>query len=122
MKQPDHPSHAQLLPGFEQIRLRFIEELDDRILDIEALKRMILNGDREQEALAEIISRAHKIRGVAGTLGLGDLGDAASRLENRYIELFQSQRPQQATFSDRWSLLAPYLETLLDQMECALES
>lgn len=110
-----------MLHAVEQIRRRFVEELDDRILDLEALKRMIINGERRQEALAEIVSRAHKIRGVAGTLGLNELGEAAGRLEDSYVGLFQSARAHPASFEERWSMLAPYLETLLDHMEYALE-
>lgn len=108
--------------AIEPVRRKFIAELDDKILDLEALKKMVENGDREQDALSEIVSRAHKLRGVAGSFGFTALGDAAQQLEESYTDLFQSSSQPEATFEQNWSLLAPRLEALLDQMELALET
>lgn len=121
MTRSSETLQARMQRAIEPVRRKFIDELDDKILDLEALRKMVVNGDRAQEALSEIISRAHKIRGVAGSFGLTELGDAARHIEESYMELFQSSNHDGATFAENWSILAPQLEALLDQMELALE-
>lgn len=122
MMRQDETSHEKLRSAVETIRRKFIEELDERILDMEALKQMVVNGDRSQDALEEIIRRAHKIRGVAATLGLEGLGEAAGKLEDCYMELFQSSRSHVMSFAESWSVIASLVEALLDEMERALEA
>lgn len=121
MSQSNETLQEQMQRAIEPVRRKFIAELDDKILDLEALKKMVVDGDREQEALSEIVRRAHKLRGVAGSFGFDALGDAARHLEESYIDLFESSNQHEATFAQNWSLLAPQLEALLDQMELAME-
>jgi len=107
--------------AIEPLRRKFIDELDGKILDMEALKKMVIDGDRGQEALSEIVSRAHKLRGVAGSFGLNALGDAARGFEESYLDLFQSSDRHETAFAEKWTILAPRLEALMDQMELALD-
>lgn len=104
---PDAP--IALNAAVEQIKQQFLRDLDERILDLEALRQMVVRGDRPDQALAEIVHRAHKIRGVAATFGLHALGEAAAKVDDTY-----------STTRATWPTLAPLIETLLDQMERAL--
>jgi HPt (histidine-containing phosphotransfer) domain-containing protein len=122
MMQQKETIGAELNNAIDQIRRKFVGGLDESILDIEALQQMILKGERPDLALAEIVRRAHKIRGVAGTLGLYALGDAAGQLEDAYYQLSERLNGHLTTLSNCWSMIAQKIEALLAEMETALDS
>lgn len=105
-------------PDFAPIRRRFIETIDDRIAMFEAMKMHLPDQPSAGEALSAIAAEAHKIAGVAETLGFGDVGRAALATEAA-IAPFQARRMATA---DAWRAAQPHLETLLDALEALVET
>lgn len=94
------------------VRARFLSELDQRICDFEHLKTQITNGPDKPQAIRAVAALAHKIRGVAATLGFETLGTLAASVD----DLFASAG-NQGNISEFWPYAAPLLEELLDEME-----
>lgn len=90
----------------------FVNLTTDRILRIEALTVAINKGEDPAPALTEIAQIAHKIAGVAGTLGYPQIGDMARSVEQRLKADLAAGAPLR-----NWDSLAPEIETLLDAME-----
>lgn len=105
----------------QKIKLGYLRDLDQRILDLEALRQMVIRGDRPDHALKEIALRAHKIRGVAATLGLPALGIAAAQVDDAYSVACAENPPSGSLRDTVWPALEPLVESLLDQMERALD-
>jgi len=98
--------------ALRDVRDRFLFDLDQRICDFEHLKMLIETGSNRTEAIRAVAMMAHKIRGVAPTLGLGRLGALAGSVEDVF-----SNAARQPSLSDFWRDAGPVLETLLDEME-----
>lgn len=94
------------------VRERFLERLGDRCLEIETLMLAIDEQGLQQRLIDEIAGRAHKTAGVAPTLGFEDLGKVALDVEGRL------SKPLDA---DGWADCRQRIETLLDEMELALD-
>jgi HPt (histidine-containing phosphotransfer) domain-containing protein len=90
----------------------FISLTMDRILRIEALTQAVHKGQDPAPALTEIAQIAHKIAGVAGTLGYPAIGDDARALEQRLKADLAAGAPLR-----NWDSVAPAIEALLDAME-----
>ncbi len=98
--------------ALREVRNRFLFDLDQRICDFEHLKAHIVNGPDRIEAVRAVAMLAHKIRGVAPTLGLAQLGALATSVEDRF-----SNAASHPSLSEFWRGAAPDLENLLDEME-----
>ncbi|MFD1194187.1 Hpt domain-containing protein [Seohaeicola saemankumensis] len=90
----------------------FINLTTDRILQIEALTVAIGKGEEPGPAVTEIAQIAHKIAGVAGTLGYPEVGDMARSIEQRLKADIGAGAPLQ-----NWDTIGPAIEDLLDAME-----
>ena len=90
----------------------FVNLTTDRILRIEALTQAVRKGQEIVPALTEIAQIAHKIAGVAGTLGYPELGDGARSVEQRLKSDLAKGEPLK-----NWDSIAAEIETLLDAME-----
>jgi HPt (histidine-containing phosphotransfer) domain-containing protein len=93
----------------------FIDLTTDRILRIEVLAQAVRRGDDAPSALTEIAQIAHKIGGVAGTLGYPEVGDAARALEQRLKADIASGDPLR-----HWTSTAAQIAALLDDMKAIL--
>jgi HPt (histidine-containing phosphotransfer) domain-containing protein len=93
----------------------FINLTIDRILRIEVLAQAVRRGDDAPSALTEIAQIAHKIAGVAGTLGYPKVGDNARALEQKLKADIASGEPLR-----HWTSTAPQIEELLDDLEAIL--
>jgi HPt (histidine-containing phosphotransfer) domain-containing protein len=93
----------------------FINLTTDRILRIEVLAQAVHKGDDAVSALTEIAQIAHKIAGVAGTLGYPEVGDNARALEHKLKADLASGDPL-----GHWTSTAPDIEALLDDLEALL--
>ncbi|OZB19868.1 MAG: hypothetical protein B7X55_02210 [Rhodobacterales bacterium 34-62-10] len=93
----------------------FINLTTDRILRIEVLTQAIHKGEDAASALIEIAQIAHKIAGVAGTLGYPEIGDNARALEQKLKADIAAGDPLR-----HWTTIAPEIETLLDDLEALL--
>lgn len=90
----------------------FINLTTDRIFRIEVLTQAVHKGDDAAPALTEIAQIAHKIAGVAGTLGYPEIGDSARAVEVKLKADVASGEPLR-----NWESIAPEIETLLDALE-----
>lgn len=90
----------------------FITLTTDRILRIEALTQAVHKGQDPGPALTEIAQIAHKIAGVAGTLGYPAIGDGARAIEQKLKTDLAAGDPLR-----NWDSIAPEIETLLDALE-----
>lgn len=86
--------HAQAMPGLEPIRQRFRSMLAERKSDIAFHILEAWNASQDARG-AEVVAgnledaqrMLHKIAGSAGSLGFGELGEAAFQGENEIIAL-----------------------------------
>ena len=101
-----------LTKALGEVRERFLYDLDQRICDFEHLKGLIETGSDRTDAIRAVAMVAHKIRGVAPTLGLARMGALAGSLEDLLANPAGHSTPSAA-----WREAAPVLETLLDEME-----
>jgi HPt (histidine-containing phosphotransfer) domain-containing protein len=90
----------------------FVSLTTDRILRIELLTQAIHKGQDVGPALTEIAQIAHKIAGVAGTLGYPEIGDTARSVEQKLKADLVSDDALR-----NWASIAEEIETLLDAME-----
>lgn len=102
----------ELNEALRGVRARFLFDLDQRICDFEHLKAVIETDPGRTDAIRAVAMMAHKIRGVAPTLGLARLGALAGSLEDMLANAAGHARP-----SGIWREAAPVLESLLDEME-----
>jgi HPt (histidine-containing phosphotransfer) domain-containing protein len=93
----------------------FINLTTDRILRIEVLAQAVHKGDDAVSALTEIAQIAHKIAGVAGTLGYPAVGETARALEHKLKANLASGDPLR-----HWTTTASEIEMLLDDLEAIL--
>ena len=90
----------------------FVTLTTDRILRIEALKEAVHKGEEPAPALTEIAQIAHKIAGVASTLGYPEIGNNARSVEQRLKSDLAMADPLR-----NWTTIAPDIEALLDALE-----
>lgn len=93
------------------IRRRFLALADGYAVELEILLEDAADPAQTAEALREIGAIAHRVAGVAATLGFGPLGEIALRLDRQ----LGAGRP------DGPPLLAPHAP-LIGQFHAALES
>lgn len=105
---------SQLQDAIDSARSHFIESLDDRILELDALVTHCRSTDDPYPAFGAIARSAHKIAGLAPTLGLESLGSCARNTEIAAAEI--SSDPSRG---DSMTVLN-MVEELLDQMEEAV--
>ena len=90
----------------------FVTLTTDRILRIEALKEAVHKGEEPAPALTEIAQIAHKIAGVASTLGYPEIGNNARSVEQRLKSDLAMADPLR-----NWTTIAPDIEALLNALE-----
>lgn len=116
----DRPKTAvreQIAPSMIGVQTRFRALIVDRVLVFEALKKDIEANRHPAQALGKIADLAHKIAGVAATLGYPHAGELAAD-----VELAVRNGDAAATLSHRtWRGVQPVLEALLDELESLLD-
>lgn len=106
-------------PALMIVRDRFVDSLAERILRFENLKIAIETGAHDPRAVLKAIADlAHKIAGVAGTLGFEDIGQLCMTLDRR----IQNGTAAQTPCSRLWAEISEPLENLLDAMEAKLDT
>jgi HPt (histidine-containing phosphotransfer) domain-containing protein len=113
---PKLESIKDIAPSLVNIRKRFCEMAVDRILAFESMKMAIAANRQPEQALAEIANLAHKITGVAATLGYPQTGQLAADVELTVRAGVSSRAPSHQT----WISVEPILEALLDELESLL--
>ena len=103
-----------LSSALEPARVMFRELIIERILALEAYRKLAESSECSRLEMAKI---AHKIAGVGGTLGFAKIGALASALDSSITE-------HPAKFAEaRYlkSVVDPLLEALLVEMEALLD-
>ncbi len=104
-------------PSLVEIQARFRAMIVDRILMFEALKRAIEVNQQPAQALGAISDLAHKISGVAATLGYPHAGQLAAEIEQAIHDGNVAARSAHQT----WNCIQPDLEALMDELESLLD-
>lgn len=99
------------------IRLRFIDSLVARLLRFEDLKQQIASNPIALAPLSEISAMAHKIAGVAETLGFGEIGRSAGWID---AEITKGVRNGDSA-AIIWRSVESPLETMLEKLEALLD-
>jgi len=100
-----------------RIRKDFIARLIERSLMLESLKAEVASSQQPERAISAIGEMAHKMAGVAATLGLQRLGKLSMRLD----DLIGSARSSGQAASQTWLIAEGAVEDLLDEMEALLD-
>lgn len=98
-------------------RDRFCGMIAQRIIMFEALRIEFNAGNDPQRALAGIVALAHKIAGVAETLGFPNTGKLAAALEQHSRDGLVRQLPE----DELWRDVEPRLNALMDDLEVLLD-
>lgn len=101
---------------FAGVRRKFRDTIDERIVFFETARRDIEVGRNPPGVLRAMAEEAHRISGVAATLGFPALGTAAARLESEILA-GMSRGSMPPTFA---LAILPLTEELLDLLEGAL--
>lgn len=106
----------RLAATLADVRARLQDKLDWMICGIEECKKEMADPLMRPGAMQAIAEIAHKISGVAGSVGFSDLGNAAAKIDIGFRKAAQEAAPAYPN-----DTLMADLETLLDQMEAAIE-
>jgi hypothetical protein len=107
----------KVAPALLPVRARFVDLLLPRVMELERLRCRVNAGQEVVPAILAIGGLAHKIAGVAGTLGFARVGHLALQVDARISEARKMQEPV-ALF---WDATEPVLEALMDAMEAHLD-
>lgn len=114
--RPREADDRSLPPGLERARALFEARIEEQVLRIEQCRRDVKAGRAPDRALSEIAGHAHKIAGVAGTVGHPRLGELAGRVET----LIGQARSEGLSETAILKGLHHDLEQMLDALEAAL--
>ncbi|NEY92142.1 Hpt domain-containing protein [Tabrizicola oligotrophica] len=117
---PERPGSAPreaVAPGLAAIQARFLELICDRVLVFETLKKDLEANRKPALALTRIADLAHKIAGVAATLGFPHAGELAADVERAVRDGAAAGMPALQT----WERVSPTLEQFLDELESLLD-
>lgn len=112
----DADKSAQLQAGLARVRERFILSLEDRIDEFYELLEYLADDGCRGQACAEIRARAHKLHGIAGSVGFARMGALAAQLEQHIDLLRGGPTPNDTEF------VQELLNVLLDEMEQSLDA
>jgi HPt (histidine-containing phosphotransfer) domain-containing protein len=111
------PANPDIDSMIARIRSSFIASLIERSLILESLKAEVNSSQHPERALFAIGEIAHKMAGVAETLGLQRLGALSVKLDN----LIGVARSSEQYSSKTWNSVEDVVEDLLDEMEALLD-
>lgn len=112
---PSNPE-SSVAQGIQRVREKFIDSLLDRILLFETVAVAYAQTGDHEKALKDLSREAHKITGIAGSLGFPDIGEQARQIEQIIGDGVKVPNP------DLMRCAAPVLETFLDNLEAILDS
>lgn len=99
------------------VQAKFCALIVQRILTFEALRKDLETGQNPQQALLDMAALAHKIAGVAETLGFSKAGRSAAEVERRITKGMAVKMQNPAI----WGAVQPVLDSLLDELEALLD-
>lgn len=107
---------AQLEAGLARVRERFCLSLEDRIDELYELLENLGDEALCERACVEIRARAHKLHGIAASVGFARMGTLAAQLEHQIDLLIDGSQPQDS------AIVQDLLNVLLDEMEQGLDA
>lgn len=108
--------NAVVAAALEKIRTDFIDGLVPLLNEVEFQSRALATAADVRPALESIRRVAHKVSGMAGSVGYPELGDHAADLDIRLNNLLHHAADQRVV-----EMLEPGLERLMDLMEDILD-
>lgn len=102
---------TKLESGIAKIRERFLLSLEDRADEFYDLLEQLAEPGEEEFACTGIRAKAHKLHGLAGTVGFPRIGALAAQLENHIDLIIAGPRPLEVGF------VKELLNALLDEVE-----
>ncbi len=103
---------AEMHQAIQALRAKFLDEVETRILHLEGALIEVRHGSDVLAAARAISASAHKIAGLAPTLGFHDVGEAARNTEERWNEAIVQNC---STPSLQPAIIA--VEALMDKLE-----
>ncbi|WP_341862169.1 Hpt domain-containing protein [Gymnodinialimonas sp. 57CJ19] len=76
----------QFADALARVRARFVDSIPDRLEEIGCQFERISDGEDLADCLHGIERELHKVAGIAGSIGLGDLGAKSARAEAMLID------------------------------------
>lgn len=117
MPPPKTSVPPELAAALADVRLRFIDGLIPLINDMEFRKQDLGDPAKAAAAIAGLRYAAHKVSGMAGSVGFPLLGQKAGELDITLSAMMQAPHNARAV-----AALDEPLEELLDMMEAALDA
>ena len=108
-------SDTKLAKEIDAVRTRFLDAMENTIIELDALLQAMGRPDIQDRALEGIRFRTHKISGTAATFGYPRIGELAQQIETAV-----NQRTSRAG-SSQAKRIGVLLTDLLDEMEQALD-
>lgn len=113
MATPQQQANANLANTLHALRESFCAGLDERICRMETAWANAQAGQISmRDALAVIEADAHRISGIAGSLGLPDIGQRAHALEMRIL-----QAPKDTLTAEEINQMDAEINGFLDRLE-----
>jgi HPt (histidine-containing phosphotransfer) domain-containing protein len=105
---------------FYAARVQFLDRIYAHVQTIETAKKALIAEDNLSAAMDVIAGVAHKISGVAGTLGYMETGDLAALAEDKT----RSEIAAGLTGSGAacWARIEPQVEAMLNSLEALLDA
>jgi HPt (histidine-containing phosphotransfer) domain-containing protein len=104
---------------FYAARVQFLDLIFTHVQTIETAKKALVAGQNPSEALDVIAGVAHKISGVAGTLGYIETGEFAGLAEQKTRSTIVAGAPD--TGAVIWAKIEPQVEAMLNSLEALLD-
>jgi len=105
--------NQQLERAIAEIREKFLLGLDTRVAVLDELLIQVEEADDFRGPMSRISDEAHRISGVAKTLGLSELGQMAGRIENDVHEALGLDHPTPASIAS----FIHSVDSMLDHMD-----
>ncbi len=99
------------------VRARFVEAIEGHILSFEAMRQEARRGNEVHTSLTEIGQLAHRIAGIAGSVGYAGIGEKASAVERRVIDCQNEGLADQDCLASVEEVLEPLLELLETKLD-----
>lgn len=100
-------------PDYSDARRQFVATVDERIGRIEAMSQFLGQAPGTKAVMQRIVDEAHKISGVAATLGFVELGEAAAQGEI----LLRRALDGSVAPAAGWNAAKPFIDEMLDRLE-----
>lgn len=106
---------------FYAARLQFMDLIFTHVQTIETAKKNLAAGNNVPAAMDVIAGVAHKISGVAGTLGYIETGELAALAEQKTRAEITSGACIESSGAACWSRIEPQVEAMLNSLEALLD-